>query len=161
MYLNMLKGECYYYGRGTSVDYKKAVHYFKLGRDNDNMSCVCNLGICSLYGHGIVQDYHEAVRYFKASSLRLNRSRLLLGLCYYHGLGVKRDYKESFYYFFNASGRQLAEAQNMVALSYEYGRGTVSCLELAVDYYTKAKENGCESAAKNLERVLKKINIHK
>lgn len=87
-----LLGTLYYYGKGVTQDYEKAVHWFLLSERNGNENVYYNLGLVYENGHGVVRDYREAVKWFQLSAeSNDDRGQLSLGMKYANGEGVIQD----------------------------------------------------------------------
>ena len=58
-------GDCYYYGRGTHVDYETAASLYRMAAENHhNSQAMFNLGYMHENGIGLVRDVHLAKRYY-------------------------------------------------------------------------------------------------
>lgn len=62
-------GYMYLYGvNGANIDYKQALHYYKLAADNGNAIALNNLGSLHFNGIGTEVNYAKAIEFFKAAS---------------------------------------------------------------------------------------------
>ena len=58
-------GHIYQQGRGVEQDYKKAIHYLKMGVKNDNSRAMGNMGAMYHNGYGVEKDPQKAIDYYE------------------------------------------------------------------------------------------------
>ncbi len=142
----------YYFGQnGYSIDYDKAVGYFRKAAEQGHAGAQYNLGVCYKSGRGVTQDYNEAVRWYrKAAEQGQAGAQCNLGVCYRNGQGVTQDYNEAVRWYRKAAEQGQADAQNNLGLCYANGRGVTKDYNEAVRWYRKAAEQGNAGAQNNL-----------
>ena len=145
----------YYFGNnGYSVDYGKAVEYFRKAAEQGNANAQYNLGWCYRNGRGVTQDYNESVRWYrKAAEQGDADAQNDLGWCYETGRGVTQDYNEAVRWYRKAAEQGHAYAQSNLGLCYANGRGVTRSRSDAVYWYRKAAQQGNTSAQNNLREL--------
>ena len=84
--------KCYFYGRGTKINYEESVKWLKKAMDQNHWDAYGFLGMCYYYGRGVKQDYTEAARLFQiAADHGYEWSSLNLAVCYQRGHGVEKN----------------------------------------------------------------------
>ncbi len=68
----------------------------------------------------------------------------------------KQDYATAFEYFLQAANMDLGEAQFNVGYYYYYGKGVANNNSKAIEWFTRAANNGISQAKKALESIKKK-----
>ena len=61
-------GECYHFGRGTAIDYKKAVYWYTKAANAGDAAAQCNLGRCYLGGQGVPKDRQKAIYWYRVAN---------------------------------------------------------------------------------------------
>lgn len=96
--LNAL-GECYFFGRGTEVNFDQAFSYFEKAAPK-NSSAQYNLAICYFYGYGTEINDEKAFEYFQKASEDIADAKAYVGYYYYSGWGgveVDKDKADSLF----------------------------------------------------------------
>lgn len=114
-------GRCYYYGKGTKIDYKKAFSCFTKSYENSPRACLY-LGYCYNYGRGVKVDYEKAMKYYQEASKIDEYGLFALAKAYCYGLEgyLAPDYKKSIQ--LNLEGLKTVESEDayfVVAYSYK------------------------------------------
>ena len=142
----------YYFGQnGYSVDYDKAMEYFRKAAEQGYADAQWGLGWCYETGRGVTQDYNEAVRWYRKAADQGNAgAQNNLGVCYANGRGVTQDYNEAVRWYRKAAEQGYANAQYNLGLCYANGQGVTQDYKEAVRWYRKAAEQGYAYAQNNL-----------
>ncbi len=85
-HLNAL-GECYFYGRGTDINYDSAFSYFQEAAKAGDSNARYNLGVCYSYGYGTDIDDAKALEYFELAEEDNADAMAYVGYYYYRGWG--------------------------------------------------------------------------
>ena len=135
-----LLGLCYYEGRGTRKNYKKAVEWFQKSVEQGNSNALLALGICYEHGHGVQRNKVTALELItNAANKGLSRAQSYLGSCYAWGSLVKKDPDQAAEWFYKAKDSfSLAFHGLVLQIMHDYER--------AVSYFTKAVELGNKDA---------------
>ncbi|MCQ2190443.1 MAG: sel1 repeat family protein [Paludibacteraceae bacterium] len=76
----------------SKKEYTKAIIYWSLAAENNDVESNYNLGVLCFYGKVRPVNYSKAVSHFKRAMQMGNRqSEFMLGYCYKEGLGVTQD----------------------------------------------------------------------
>lgn len=144
-------GECYYHGKGVTIDYEEAVKWFSKAAEQGNEWAQVDLGECYYHGHGVPIDQEEAAKWFRLAAEKGNQfAQNKLGICYYHGYGFTQNYIEAVEWFRKAAEQGNEWAQYNLGNCYKKGHGVVIDAEEAAKWYLKAAEQGHEEAQYNL-----------
>ena len=93
-------GYIYQHGEGVPVDYKKALHYFKLAAEGGSTMAYSNIGFMYGKGAGVTQSHEKAFQYYKVAAAKGDEgAQCNVGACYYHGYGVEKDISLAIKYF--------------------------------------------------------------
>jgi TPR repeat protein len=57
-------GYCYHYGKGVSIDMKKAIQFYYQAAELGNSLEQNNLGICFENGDGVSKDFRKAIDFY-------------------------------------------------------------------------------------------------
>ncbi|GBC26828.2 kinase-like domain-containing protein [Rhizophagus irregularis DAOM 181602=DAOM 197198] len=157
-------GNCYDQGIGTEVNKTKAFEMYKIAAEKEHDIAQNNLGSLFVYGKG---EYHElgkgickntmrAIEFYKKSADQgFADAYYKLGHLYSNN-GIQFDIskeKVCELYKIAAEGGNV-EAQKSLASLYGRGEGTEKNIELAIYWYNKAAENGCQESKDNLDILL-------
>ena len=87
-------------GNGVQKDYAKAVEYYTLAAEQDNLTALNNLAILYLEGKGVEADETKAMElYTRAAELGEPYAQYNLGFSYFMGKGVEKDYAKAAYWY--------------------------------------------------------------
>ena len=101
---------CYYYGKGVTQDYEKAVYWFKKAANQWNAHAQYRLGVCYSMGKGVKQDNKQAFEWYKKSADQgFIYAQLKLAILYAKGVGVQKDEKKALNYLLWAEERVKKE----------------------------------------------------
>ena len=106
------KGDDYYFGRGCSVDYTRALYWYHKAEEAGNMHSKTSIGICYQKGTGVPQDDGMAALWFeKAYKSGDPAGTYNLAECYFTGTGVKQSVDKAIKYWGKAAklGHPFAE----------------------------------------------------
>ena len=144
-------GNCYYYGKGLSMDYYAAVNWYSKASEQGNEKAQFNLGRCYFNGHGVTRDYYAATSWWlKAAEQGLADAQWGLGLCYENGYGITQDYYAAVSWYRKAAEKGNAYAQYDLGNCYFNGRGVTQDSYAAESWWLKAAEQGDAKAQYNL-----------
>lgn len=165
-------GNCYKNGNGVSKDYNLAVSWYKKAAEQGIDDAQYELGVCYYNGRGVPKDYIQSVKWFTKSAEQGNISaQRYLALSYYLGNGVTKDVKKAVETYRKvAENGDLDDKIDLGLLCFqakEYGEALLLLAEAeskgsprasylfgmivealsgnykgALEYYTKAHENG-------------------
>lgn len=98
IYTNL--GYMYEKGRGTNIDYKEALKWYKKAVECNYAVAYNNMAHMYQRGLGVEKDYGKAIEYLqKAADLKDNVAQFNLALAYQKGQGVEKDYKKALYWY--------------------------------------------------------------
>ena len=123
-------GECYYFGRGVSRNYEKAVKWFTKAAEQGQVDAQYWLGECYYYGKGVASNYETAMLWYVSAAKGGNLDA--------QDALIKNDIQR----LTKAAEQGQVDAQYKLGICYEYGRGVIKNLEIAVQWYAKAAEQG-------------------
>ncbi len=113
-------GLMYYFGRGVSQDYAKALVWFRRAAEQEYDHAQYMLGEMYYFGKGVPEDDAEAVAwYLRAAEQGHPRGQYQLGMMYYFGKGVPKDYTEAFTWLSLAAEQGDARAQYLLGEMYK------------------------------------------
>ena len=136
-------GRCYYDGRGVSLNYETAVHWYQKAAEQGYAEAQSRLGDYYKYGTGIAQDHAKAVYWYqKAVEQGHAAAQFNLGLCYEYGTGLVQDYAKAAYWY--RKGADQGDISSLSALSrfYQQGKGVPQSSEVAAYWQQKAIDSG-------------------
>lgn len=150
-------GDDYYYGRnGKQKDYAEAVKYFVQAAELGYAYAQYSLAYCYEKGQGVEANEAESARWYgKAAEQGYAESQCSYGICCELGKGVAKNQTEAVKWYRKAADQDYARAQELLGDCYYQGTGVTRNIELAKTLYEKAVAQGCESAKKKLEKILK------
>lgn len=137
--LNAL-GECYFWGRGTDVDYDNAFSCFERAAQRNNHDAQYNLGVCYAGGYGTEFNDEKALENFRLAENYHPDASAYIGYYYYRGWGgVDMDKNEAY--------ERFALAQS---------KGSVMAIYFEALYYLgeEEQENHCERAAELCQQAI-------
>ena len=113
------KGEDYFLGRNTPVDYEKAVYYFELSANAGSTKALSNLGVCAANGYGMKQDFKKSVEFHEAAAERGDAQALFqLSIRYQFGEGVEKNIDTALSYLKKAASLGVPTAMNNLGIYY-------------------------------------------
>lgn len=139
--------ECYYYGRGTEINYKEVLNKSREGVEAGHMLFHKWIGILYYHGYGVKQSYKKSLEHHEKASKESGYSAYIAGCIYYNGIGVEEDEKKRYEYF--KLGAELGNGEALVCLGNCY-RFRAGCelydYQEAFNCYKKAADMEIESA---------------
>lgn len=123
-------------GINTNVNKAKALHYYQIAADkNDIMSCNY-VGNSYYKGRAVGKDLNKAFYYFKkAADLGDSQSQYQTALFYEQGVGTIPNAKEAYRYMSLAADKKYQNAMMKKAIYEEDGYGTVPNYDQAIESY--------------------------
>lgn len=89
-------GYMYERGKGTEINYQKALFWYKKGAEKNYAPAINNLAHMYQKGYGVEKDHIKAVNYLRqAAKLKDSVAWFNLGIAYQKGKGVEKDLKEA------------------------------------------------------------------
>ncbi|MBR4322998.1 MAG: SEL1-like repeat protein, partial [Treponema sp.] len=143
-------GYKYFYGRGITQDYKKALYWFGKASDQDDVDAQLYLGVMNDRGLGTSQNYEKARFWYEKAAEKGNKTALNnLGSFYYRGLGVSTDYTKARQYFEKAvqGDNPYLSSFNWLANIYYNGYDVDKDYKKALYYCEKAAERADNETA--------------
>ncbi|MDR2047615.1 MAG: hypothetical protein LBP79_06985 [Clostridiales bacterium] len=141
-------GNCYYYGKGVQRDGAKATEFYQKAADKGCADALNALAECYENGKGVLQDREKAESFRKTAAEKGAGTAARRGVAGYpDGADVLEiaalDLRE-------LAAENDGEAQFILGVSYENGRGVPKNYEKAAEWYGKAAANGNAEALNNL-----------
>ena len=134
-------GMMYLHGKGTPIDYEKAVEHLQASADLDNALAMYQLGKLYLSGEGVVGDEEKALGYFISAADHDNAfAAFKAGALYENGIGTRVNEEKAYQYYQSALHEflQMEPKDDMlnyrVGMMYLRGQGTAINYEKAVEY---------------------------
>ena len=88
-------GLMYFYGRGVTQDYSKAIEWYSKAAGQGDADAQHNLSKMYSDAHGVAQDYRKAIEWYgKAAEQGYAYAQLNLGVMYLNGMGVVGDHQK-------------------------------------------------------------------
>lgn len=121
-----LLGNVHFGGHGVSVDYSKAVHWWKLASENGLIEAQVSLANCYRDGWGVEKNIVTAVDlYKKAANQNDTFAMMNLASIFEKGEGnITADPKQSFDWLQLAAENGEINAEHSLAVCYRFGIGT-------------------------------------
>ena len=111
----------YYKGEGTSIDYEKAIYWFRKAADQNFGLALFAMGQCYDLGRGVKQDLSEAFHWYeKAANQKVNIASYFLGWMYYDGRGTEQNIAKALSYWEQAVSEGLDDARTLYLLGMGY-----------------------------------------
>ena len=127
-------GDCYDYGRGVSVNWRKAAEWYQKAAEQGHAKAQYKLGI--YYGKGAVKDYAEMIKlYHKSADQGYAAAQYSLGFCYAKGQVVTRNYTEAVKWLRKAAEQGQSDAQYNLGKCYAEGNGVTRNLVEAYKWF--------------------------
>lgn len=153
----------YFYSAGIAVpnDPKLALEWFRKGAEKGSAKAQLNLGNLLLKGQGDTAAdpetrRKEALQWIqKAADQNLPEAASTFGSILYFGdHGIEKNHDLTAKYLKIAAQADIASAQNMLGLLYDYGWGVPMDKAMAQQWFRKAALQGNLKAQSNLGRIL-------
>lgn len=130
-------------GIGRSVDYERALEYYKKGAENGDSRCMVRYGLMCELGKGMDKDYETATKYYKmASDLEDWDGSYNYATMLNDGLGIEKNQEEATKYFEYASKHKRNDAMFRYGYALNDGIGVKKDQEEACHYYKQAAVQG-------------------
>ena len=138
-------GKCYFFGRGVTQDYTKAVYWYQEAAERGNARAQVNLGNCYYNGEGISKDLSMAVHWYKkAAKTGFVQAQFNLGEVYCRLADtIKQLILSTFIEEFDSPDRRLDRVN---ADLDEHTKKIAVCISEAVYWFQKAAEQGSVKA---------------
>lgn len=150
-------GSLYFNGIGVEKNRAKALEYFRRSAINGNDNAATNLAFIYLTGNKNDSERNkQAINLFRQAAKSGNKlAKFMLGYAYYKGFTLERDNYAAFALIKDAAdeGAEFDEAQYILAEMYANGYGSVQNYVNAVNYYSKAVEQGNTDAYVDLAKI--------
>ncbi len=134
-------GMMYLHGKGTSIDYEKAVEHLQAAANLDNALAMYQLGKLYLSDEGVAVDEEKALDYFINAADHGNAfAAFKAGTLYENGIGTKVSEEEAYHYYQKAlhGFLQMEPKDEMlsyrIGMMYLHGKGTSIDYEKAVEH---------------------------
>ena len=139
-------------------DFATAMREWKPLAEQGNLRAQYNLGLMYHTGRGVPQDYGAAVEWYRKSAAQgADRAQYNLGTMYHNGQGVPQDYGAAVKWYRRAAEQGYAAAQSNLGTMYTNGLGVPQDYVRAHMWENLAGAQGDKIAAKNREKIAKKI----
>ena len=170
-------GYAYMYGKGTPIDYSKAVFWFEKAIEKNHAPSISNLGVCYSNGWGVPRDKQKAMELYKRAAdlgneqakknyefikkyLEEQKPNEELAKRYYEEakpykfMGKTPDYKKAFELHMKAANLGYAPAQFEVGYAYSLGfLGVPRDAKKAFEWYMKAAMQGDATSQRNVGKA--------
>lgn len=150
-------GSLYFNGIGVEKNRAKALDYFRRSAINGNDNAATNLAFIYLTGNKNDSERDkQAINLFRQAAKSGNKlAKFMLGYAYYKGFTLERDNYAAFALIKDAAdeGADFDEAQYILAEMYANGYGSVQNYVNAVNYYSKAVDQGNTDAYVDLAKI--------
>ncbi|MCX8965992.1 sel1 repeat family protein [Erwinia psidii] len=153
-------------GNGTSIDYGKAMYWYRKVAEKGFPEAQYMLGTMYYFGDGTPVDKKVAFDWFykaATSSKMLAPACYSLGMMYSNGEYVQADKKKAVEWYLKAAGNtrdyrhMAALAQNALGDSYYQGSGVKKDIEMAWAWFWFAQKYGNKDAEHNLAILDKEL----
>lgn len=149
--------EKYYNGVGISLNYEKAVYWYKKAAGQGNLDAEYSLGFCYKNGKGVFKNFRRAVKLLKhAAEQGHANAQDCLAHCYSDGEGVFKDVRLAMYWWEKAAEQGHAEAQSCLGISYYMNYRNLSKATYWLEKAIKQGNNVAKQAMVIIERDLQK-----
>ena len=90
-------GDIYYWGKGVTIDYPRAMAAYKVGAKGGNALCQWQVGMMYTDGHGVAAvDYQQARPWIEKAAAQDDPDAVgQLGVMYFGGEGVAPSYRRA------------------------------------------------------------------
>ena len=138
-----------------------AVDLYKNSAELGNEEAQFKLGMLYLEGIVVERNKREAIEWLrKAAERGYAEAQLMLGYIYsdeegWYGDDVDIDFEKSAMWFGKAAIQGNAHAQYELGKLYEFGKGVMKDIQVALPWYQKSAEQGYEEAIEKLKKFSK------
>jgi len=145
-------GYLYEEALGVPLDYKEAIHWYRLAAESGHASSQLNLGIIYMVDHdGMPHDLNRSADWFRMAADQGNpKAQYYLGKMYYRGEGLPENYELAFEWLSKAAEQKDPMALNHLGILYLRGKGVEQDAERAFELILSAAEMGNKSALLNV-----------
>lgn len=146
------------YGIGVKKNIKKAIKWYKLSCNKENLFGLLFLGSLYERGYGVPLDERMAFNlYEKAIKHNYPVAKRQLAFMYRTGSGTTKNIDKSHELYREAANQGYPLAQYALALQYKYGKGCIKNYKEAESWLIRSYNNGCLYAAYSLARLYSDI----
>lgn len=144
----------YEIGEGCDKDVTKAIELYKKAVEMGDASAMNYLGCIYCEGNSVEQNYIESAKYYNMAIEKGNSDALYhMGSLYKEGHGVNKDEKKAF-----ELCKRSADAGNIIGYynlgkHYEHGVGCEQDIDMAINCYGIASEQGLPEATRCFMRL--------
>lgn len=86
------EGNCWYFGKNRTKNYKKAVECYKKAIERGNVDALNNLGNCYYFGNGVEKNDELAIEYYRKAAEKMHPAASFnLAYCYLVGIGTRMN----------------------------------------------------------------------
>jgi len=150
-------GVKYATGKGATLNYSRAVEFYRKACDGGSASGCTDLGYMYENGHGVSKDEKMAVDCYRKGCDRGNAIGCAnLGYMYKNGHGVKKDHKLAADFYQKGCDGGYASGCTDLGYMYEKGYGVSKDEKMAVDGYRKGCDGGNAIGCANLGYMYEK-----
>lgn len=167
-------GGMYFKGEGIEQNYAEAFKWISKAAEAGHSMAQSNLGIMYYYGDGVEQNYAEAFEWNSRAADKGNGIAMYhLGVMYRNGEGTYKDYNKAFEWFYKLTGGrnyeydfrrwlldnpvllhdEICDAAFNIGEMYRNGEGVTQNYNTALEWYSKAAEEGHEKAQKAIKEI--------
>lgn len=147
----LILGEIYFFGKGTSTDYKKALSFYTtaLSMESDAYEAYLNYRIAYMYNNGLGTDVNKkkGFTYMLAAAKAGDAdAQADVAFAYYMGEVVAENLQQTKYWYEKAAAQGHVFANYFLGRSYKDGILGSTDLSRAIQYLSKAAENNYDDA---------------
>lgn len=157
----------YRYGDGTSINYGKALYWYKKVAEKGFPEAQYSLGTMYYLGNGVPVDKKKAYNWFYRSATspkKFSPASYSIAFMYSKGEYVQADQNKAVEWYLKAAGNTrdhshiASLAQNALGDSYYEGSGVKKDVEMAWAWFWFAKRYGSKDAVDNLALLDKEMS---
>ena len=135
------EGEKYYYGRGVTTDYAKAMEYYRESAELGYADAQFTAGYCYAEGKGVTKSYEKAAEWYSKAAMQGHAgAQSNLGYCYDCGQGVAKDASKAVEWYRKAALQGQAKAQYNLGYCYYTGKGVTKSFAQAAQWFRKSAD---------------------
>lgn len=147
-------GESYLFGRGVTLNVKKAAYYLEQSASNGYAPSQFSIGWMHLKGDHYEKNHSHAAEWFHKAALQdYAQAQYFLGARYKNGEGRPKDYRQAAYWYEKAAEKGLPRAQNDLGSLYQQGLGVEQNYDQAHKWYVLAADSKLAHAMNNLGQL--------